>query len=1146
MADILEEVLKLLPDREKISDSVFEGANIVLYTKNKDFFLNTNGAIIKVVDALKKRVELRPDPSITMDVEKAEETIRKMIPAEAGIANVIFDIQRSMVIIEVEKPGVAIGKQGELLKEIKTKTFWVPLIRRTPALRSKLIENIRYVLYENNDFRRKFLNKIGKRVYGGWTKEKRNEWIRLTFLGGAREVGRSCILLQTPESRILLDCGLNVAANTDERAYPMFDAPEFILKDIDAIILTHSHLDHCALIPALYKMGYDGPLYCTSPTRDISALLMLDYIGIAQKEGLKPLYSSSDIKDMVKHTICLDYEEVTDVTPDVRLTLYNAGHTLGSAMAHMHIGNGLHNFLYSLDWKTPVTLIDKENNVCFEPIGKIADDMFKKYPHLTNKKGIAEEVLNLEGYKTVAFSPSTYKSEVVEITSFIRHPTNEELYEIRTASGRKAVVTASHSVFTAYEGSVKSVRVNELRKDDFIIGIKKLYSDITPKMDLFSHMGKLRLFINDYEKLNGILAYYKEKVKTLPEKDAEAFEWVKDHFKYAMYKNDIAKEHHIHPRRVRRVFKHLGIKDHPRVKHAFPSNLEITPEFARFIGYLISEGSCRKNSQTITITNFNHKILEDAYNIIKKVFGIKGDLRYKDNVVLFNSKQLKYLVLEVLKCGKNAYEKRAPPNILLSNKEIITNFLYGYFSGDGGVRVRERGREITANTKSEKLIQDIAFMLLHLGIVPTITYNKHTKMHVATINDSVSLSKFLEEIGINHKKEAVLACELETRKRKAGFAQRIPCLLLSKKGQFSLSKTQWKSAKSCGIPCLKDEWLDNKDKKLVESDLMFDQITSIKKIKPSDKNVYDFKVAGYENFLGGEGFLFLHNTGDMNYETSNLLTAASTRFPRLETVLIEATYGGKDDIVPSRKDSEKYLLDVITDTVKNQGRVLMPVLGVGRSQEVMLIIERAIREGLIDKIPIYVQGMVWDVTAIHTTYPDFFNNKVKRNIFHKDHNPFLSDVFKQVAGYNEMQEVLEEKGPCVIMATSGMMVGGPSVEYFKVLAENPKNALVFTCYQGEGSLGRRIQQGEKIINFPKGEKVEEIKVNMAVHTISGFSGHSSRKQLMQFVYNLDPKPKRIIVNHGESSKCLDLASSLHKMHRIETNAPKNLEAVRIR
>ena len=633
MADILSELLKLIPDPKKVSDSVFEGANIVLYTKDKDFFLNNNGAIIKIVNTLKKRVELRPDPAITMDIEKAEQFIKKIIPAEAGVANVIFDPQRSRVIIEVEKPGLAIGKQGELLKDIKTKTFWVPLIKRTPAIKSKLIENIRYVLYENNDFRRKFLNKVGKRIYGGWTKKKRNEWIRLSFLGGAREVGRSCLLLQTPESRILLDCGINVAANTDEKAYPMFDTPEFNLKELDAVIVSHSHLDHCGLIPALYKMGYDGPLYCTAPTRDISSLLALDYIGIAQKEGLKPLYTSTDVKDMVKHTICLNYEEVTDITPDVRLTLYNSGHTLGSSMAHMHIGNGLHNLLY---------------------------------------------------------------------------------------------------------------------------------------------------------------------------------------------------------------------------------------------------------------------------------------------------------------------------------------------------------------------------------------------------------------------------------------------------------------------------------------------------------------------------------TGDMNYETSNLLAAAATKFPRLETAIVESTYGGRDDILATRSECENYLLDVIKNTIKKKGRVLMPVLGVGRSQEIMLVLDKAIREGLMDEVPIYVQGMVWDVTAIHTTYPDFFNNKVKRTIFHKDHNPFLSKVFKRVAGYKEMQEVIEEKGSCVIIATSGMMVGGPSVEYFKALADNPKNSLILTCYQGEGSFGRRLQQGEKVLSFTKGDKTESVNVKLSVHTISGFSGHSSRKQLMQFVYNLDPKPKRVIVNHGESSKCLDLASSLHKMHRIETNAPKNIEAVRIR
>ncbi|MDD5331916.1 MAG: KH domain-containing protein, partial [Candidatus Nanoarchaeia archaeon] len=200
MVKILDEVLKHIPKTAKVSDILFEGANIVIYTKNKDFFLDSNGTIKEIVDDIKKRVEIRPDPSITLGIEKAEEEIRKIIPVEADISKITFDPQRSRVIIESEKPGVAIGKQGELLKEIRRKTLWVPTIKRTPALRSKIIENIRQVLYENNDFRRKFLHKMGEQIYSDWKKEKRQGWIRVTFLGGARQVGKSCLLLQTPTS----------------------------------------------------------------------------------------------------------------------------------------------------------------------------------------------------------------------------------------------------------------------------------------------------------------------------------------------------------------------------------------------------------------------------------------------------------------------------------------------------------------------------------------------------------------------------------------------------------------------------------------------------------------------------------------------------------------------------------------------------------------------------------------------------------------------------------------------------------------------------------------------------------------------------------------------------------------------------------
>ena len=165
--DILKEILSQLSDDKLISDAVFEGANIVLYTKDKEFFFDNKGEIKKIVDSIKKRIELRPDPSITMKQEQAEEEIRKIMPEEAGLSQIIFDTQRSQVVIEVEKPGVAIGKQGAVLRDIRTKTLWVPLIKRTPSIRSTLIENIRSVLYQNSDYRRKFLDRTGHRIYDG-------------------------------------------------------------------------------------------------------------------------------------------------------------------------------------------------------------------------------------------------------------------------------------------------------------------------------------------------------------------------------------------------------------------------------------------------------------------------------------------------------------------------------------------------------------------------------------------------------------------------------------------------------------------------------------------------------------------------------------------------------------------------------------------------------------------------------------------------------------------------------------------------------------------------------------------------------------------------------------------------------------------
>ena len=626
--DILKDIQKELP--KVISSANFEGANIVFYTDDMNFFRDNNGIIKELVNKFKKRIELRADPKLLKSEEETQKEIKKIIPEDAGLTEILFDPQRSIVIIEAKRPGLVIGKSGLLLKEIKDNTFWIPQIQRSPAIKSKITENIRAVLYQNNNSRKKFLNAVGKKIYKEWNPEKIEGWIRLTFLGGGRQVGRSCILLSTPQSKILLDCGVDVAGKGQDK-FPYLNVSEFKINELDAIVLTHAHLDHSGLIPYLFKMGFRGPVYMSTPTRDIAALLALDFIGVAYKQAAAPLFSSTDIKEMVKHTICLNFNEVTDIAPDIRITLYNSGHALGSALVHINVGNGAHNLLYS---------------------------------------------------------------------------------------------------------------------------------------------------------------------------------------------------------------------------------------------------------------------------------------------------------------------------------------------------------------------------------------------------------------------------------------------------------------------------------------------------------------------------------GDMKFIRTKLLDRAVSNFPRLETMIIESTYGSKSDTLPPREDSENELIKTIKETIDKKGKVLIPELGLGRAQETMLVLEEAMRENKLPKIPIYIDGMIWDINGIHTAYPDFLNSNVRTEIF-QDNNPFVSDVFKRVGSASERKEVIEG-GPCVVLATSGMLVGGASVEYFKHFASNKNNKICFVCYQGVGSLGRQVQDGFKQVKMNMDGKEEMVEINMEVISITGLTAHAGRNELLEFVNRSQPHPNRIIINHGEQSKCLDLASSIYKLHHIETNVPRNLETIRLR
>jgi predicted metal-dependent RNase len=287
----------------------------------------------------------------------------------------------------------------------------------------------------------------------------------------------------------------------------------------------------------------------------------------------------------------------------------------------------------------------------------------------------------------------------------------------------------------------------------------------------------------------------------------------------------------------------------------------------------------------------------------------------------------------------------------------------------------------------------------------------------------------------------------------------------------------------------------------------------------------------------GNGKYNLAFAHDFKYANSRLLDRAHYKFPRLETIIMESTYGNPQDITPSRQQCENDLAGYINKAINRGGKVLIPVLAVGRAQELQLVIENLINNEKVPNVPVYLEGMITEATAITTNHPEFVSRQLRERIFVADDNPFLSDCFHKVNSIEERDEILAGD-PCIIMATSGMLVGGPSVYYFNSLAEDPNNAVVFVSYQGRGTLGRKVVEGTREVTMKNDmNKTIAIEVNLEVNQISGFTGHSDRRELMDYAKRLTPRPKQYLLVHGEASKCETLAKSIGRTVKREAVAP---------
>ncbi|NMC61053.1 MAG: MBL fold metallo-hydrolase [Candidatus Methanofastidiosa archaeon] len=241
--------------------------------------------------------------------------------------------------------------------------------------------------------------------------------------------------------------------------------------------------------------------------------------------------------------------------------------------------------------------------------------------------------------------------------------------------------------------------------------------------------------------------------------------------------------------------------------------------------------------------------------------------------------------------------------------------------------------------------------------------------------------------------------------------------------------------------------------------------------------------------------------------------------PGVDYLILESTYGKRSDVHPPIEEREKELIKIIKETKKKRGNVLIPVFAIDRAQNIMMLLKEARERGDISQ-PIFIEGLLVKANDIYDNYPEWMNKKML-DLFKKE-NPFNSPLFREV--WNR-KKIIQMNEPIIVVTTSGMMSGGPVIEYFESWAPDEKNSLVLVGYQVEDTFGRQILDGLREFKDEKG-KLKRIKSR--VEWIE-FSAHADHPSLVDYVASFKVPPTKVFLDHGEGEKLTELCEEISKI-----------------
>ena len=220
--NIMATVLKSIPKEANITKIDYEGPRIALYTNKPKFLMENNIIISNLVNVIKKRIVIRTDEKIRKSEEDARKILDECVPDDANLESTFFDTATGEVSIQVKRPWLCQRDAAEFNHaDVTEKTGWKLRIKKATTNPSSTLKAINYQLKVSSSERAKQLKEIGEEIFRPRLVQKSE--VSLLTLGGFGQVGRSCMLLTTADSKILIDCGVNPGARTPSESFPRFD-----------------------------------------------------------------------------------------------------------------------------------------------------------------------------------------------------------------------------------------------------------------------------------------------------------------------------------------------------------------------------------------------------------------------------------------------------------------------------------------------------------------------------------------------------------------------------------------------------------------------------------------------------------------------------------------------------------------------------------------------------------------------------------------------------------------------------------------------------------------------------------------------------------------------------------------------------------